>query len=644
MKKSNVLGKILYGSLFVILIPVALWQWAINTEEFIKLPAVNNFVGGLIISVGGLALILWGMLDLWVYGKGLPMNAYPPKVFVTQGVYRFLSHPIYVGAGILSIGLSIYSGSASGLWLVSPLFILGMTALVLGYEKEAIETIFKPENYRPLISIPPDIDKESTRWEKWSFALLVLMQWLILYELITFNGIPTKAIETYFSFEDKIPVLAFTEIIYLLAYPFVILLPFFIKNSKILRSATIAGILMNSVGLLLQFFLPLVASYKPFNPDDYFGKLLTLEREWTSPAGAFPSFHVAWAFFAAYFYAKTFPKWGKLFYFFAVIISVSCLTTGMHSLSDVLAGWVLFYFSVNYSSVWTWLKTKSEWLANSYQEFYLGKMRIISHAIFPGIAGFSGIFITSLLTNQPIAVFIICICSIIVAGLWAQIIEGSAKLSRPFGFFGGFIGGLLGILLVSKFFSIDLWLLFGAFTVASPWVQGSGRCRCWVQGCCHGKITTPEMGICYRHPRSRVLVISNLGELPLHNTQLYSVLSCFIIGFILSSLWYRDVSMPIIAGLYLILTGLSRFVEEHYRGEPQTPIYYGLRLYQWLAILFVASGIIFTTIKYETVKPVFSSLNLTILFALAFGFIAAFLMGMDFPFSNRRFSRLASVD
>ena len=102
--------------------------------------------------------------------------------------------------------------------------------------------------------------------------------------------------------------------------------------------------------------------------------------------------------------------------------------------------------------------------------------------------------------------------------------------------------------------------------------------------------------------------------------------------------------MPMIVGLYLILTGLSRFVEEHYRGEPQTPIYYGLRLYQWLAIAFVTAGIIFTTIKYEVVKPTFDSFYLTLLFALSFGFIAAFLMGIDFPFSNRRFSRLASAD
>lgn len=644
MKRSNFIGKILYGSLFVILIPLILWQWAVKTEEFIKLPAVHHFVGGLFISIDGLALILWGMLDLWGFGKGLPMNAYPPKLFVTKGLYRFLSHPIYVGAGILSIGLSIYSGSASGLWLISPLFILGMTALVLGYEKEAIETIFKPENYRPLISIPPDIDKESTRWEKWSFAILVLLPWLILYELITFTGIPTAAIETYFPFENQIPVFPFTEIIYLSAYPYVIFLPFFIKNTKTLRNATIAGFLMNAVGLLFQFFLPLIASFKPFNPDDYFGQLLLLEREWTSPAGAFPSFHVAWAFFAAFFYSKTFPKWKILFYFLAMLISTSCITTGMHSLLDVLAGWVLFYFSVNYGFVWKWLRTKSEWLANSYREFYLGKIRVISHAIFPGIAGFTGIFITSFLTNQPFAVFIICICSIIAAGLWAQLVEGSAKLSRPFGFFGGFIGGLLGILLVSKFFGIDLWLLFGAFTLAAPWVQGSGRFRCWVQGCCHGKETSSEIGICYHHPRSRVLVISEMGNQPVHNTQLYSVLSCFTIGFILSSLWYRDVSMPMIVGLYLILTGLSRFVEEHYRGEPQTPIYYGLRLYQWLAIAFVAGGIIFTTIKYEAVKPAFDSYYLTFSFSLAFGLIAAFLMGIDFPFSNRRFSRLASVD
>ena len=39
-----------------------------------------------------------GMLDLTCFGHGLPMNAYPPHTFVTQGMYLLFSHPIYLGA------------------------------------------------------------------------------------------------------------------------------------------------------------------------------------------------------------------------------------------------------------------------------------------------------------------------------------------------------------------------------------------------------------------------------------------------------------------------------------------------------------------------------------------------------------------
>ncbi len=644
MKRFAIIGKILYGSLFVLLIPILLQQWAVQTEKFITLPAVYDKNGGLILSFIGMALILRGMLDLWIYGKGLPMNAYPPKRFVMEGIYRYISHPIYVGAGILSIGLSIYSGSASGLWLVSPIFILGMAALVLGYEKDAIDTIFKPENYRPLIAIPPAKDKKTTRWEQWSFILLVLIPWLMLYELITFRGVPSYAIETYLPFEYSIPVWGFTEIFYLIAYPFVGLLPFFIKKSSILRGATIAGILMIATGILMQLYLPFVASFKPLDPQDAFGHLLIFERQWSTAAGAFPSFHVAWAFFAAYYFSQSYPRLTSGVYSLAILISVSCLTTGMHSLVDVVAGLVLYRFAIHYKMIWQFLREGTEKIANSYREWYIGKMRVMNHAVYPGIAGFLGISIISILTNQPMATFIIGVCSVMGAGLWAQIIEGSAKLSRPFGFFGSVFGGLIAILLVTPIFHFDIWFMLSAFTVATPWVQGVGRFRCWVQGCCHGKLTSSEMGICYHHPRSRVLVLSHLGDLPLHNTQFYSVASCFIIGFMLTALWFVGTSIPMVAGLYFILTGLSRFVEEHFRGEPQTPIYYGLRLYQWLAIAFVVGGIFLTTIDYQAEKPVFSTDGLTVLLALIFGFICAFLMGMDFPYSTRRFSRLASVD
>ena len=35
------------------------------------------------------------------------MNAHPPPRFVTQGVYRLVSHPVYAGFFVLCIGVAI---------------------------------------------------------------------------------------------------------------------------------------------------------------------------------------------------------------------------------------------------------------------------------------------------------------------------------------------------------------------------------------------------------------------------------------------------------------------------------------------------------------------------------------------------------
>jgi len=85
---------------------------------------------------------------------------------------------------------------------------------------------------------------------------------------------------------------------------------------------------------------------------------------------------------------------------------------------------------------------------------------------------------------------------------------------------------------------------------------------------------------------------------------------------------------------------LARFVEEQYRGEPQTAKWYGLPIYQWLAIGCAVLGIVVSMLPGAPVVPAqwlsFSGLTL----AASIGLAAAFLMSVDFPDSARRFSRL----
>jgi len=59
-------------------------------------------------------------------------------------------------------------------------------------------------------------------------------------------------------------------------------------------------------------------------------------------------------------------------------------------------------------------------------------------------------------------------------------------------------------------------------------------------------------------------------------------------------------SFSLIVGLYFILSGLGRFVEEAYRGEVQTKIVGGgMRIYQWLALLSISIGMVLKCLTTE---------------------------------------------
>ena len=85
MKKLNpVLGKILYSLLFVAIIPLLLWFWAGHTGRAVKYPPIESVTWGAVLLLAGGALMIWGMMAIVLFGKGLPMNAYPPEKFVTR--------------------------------------------------------------------------------------------------------------------------------------------------------------------------------------------------------------------------------------------------------------------------------------------------------------------------------------------------------------------------------------------------------------------------------------------------------------------------------------------------------------------------------------------------------------------------------
>jgi protein-S-isoprenylcysteine O-methyltransferase Ste14 len=642
-KIKEITGRILYGSLFIIVIPAILILWSKYTDYAIKLPLPDSRIPGFILLIAGGIFLVTGMLYLFSYGKGLPMNAFPPVNFVKKGIYAFTSHPIYSGAVMLCFGLAAITGSSSGFWLVSPFFALMTTAYVVGFENERTLRIFGKQDYNPFLSLPPKTDITPGFKDRISSYFLVFIPWVLGYEIFIFTGIPADAIPTNLTFESQIPVIEPSVIFYTLTYLFALAVPLIIKSNIQLRSFITDVWFATFIGCFIYFLLPFIVKQREFMPETFFGRYLLFERSIDGETGAFPSFHVIWGFLAAYYFGKNVNKLNWLWYLIAILISISCITTGNHSISDVIGGIFTFLLVIYRLEIWNFIRQQSEKISNSWKEWRFGQLRIINHGFYGGASGFAGTLIAGFFLgpqNTMLAV-IVMIFVVIGAGLWAQIIEGSPKLLRPYGYYGGLTGGLLACAFISLFSSVSFCLIVGSFAMAAPWIQSIGRLRCLVQGCCHGKPSDENIGLRFTHPKSRVNKISGLAGIPLYPTQLYSIGTNIVTGLILIRLYAIGFPSSFIIGIYLILNGTGRFVEESFRGEAQTPYWAGMRIYQWIAIINILAGIVFTTIQntdHLTFSPGLSS----VFAAIGIGVIVTFASGIDFPDSNSRFARLTS--
>ncbi|HEY3287189.1 MAG TPA: prolipoprotein diacylglyceryl transferase family protein [Gemmatimonadaceae bacterium] len=632
--------KLAYGLLFVGVLPALLVRWAWRLDRWVQLPVPHTAWAGAGLVAAGMALMTAGTLALWRYGNGLPMSAFPPERLVARGVYRLVADPLYVGAVAMAFGTSLVFTSPGGLWIVSPVFALACVAWVMGFERERTRARFGAVA-EPLLRLPGNVHDAPSPWHRAAIYVLVFIPWLVIYLAVEFLGAPAGAPSSSLPIDDAIPVMPWTALIYESVYPMVVLAPLFARRQRDLRRFARRGLW--AIAIIIPFYLivPIVYEPRPIPGTGFFQAWLGLERAINSPLTAFPAFHMVWACIAASLYAATYRR-GWLMWLLAAAIGVSCATVGIHALADVIAAVVVFALLVRGPALWEWLRVTAEQGANSWREWRIGPLRLMSHGLFIGVAVALSYPVSIWLGGADLLwwVFAISLVGAILAALWAQLIEGSPQLLRPFGYFGGMIG-VLGTVGAASFLGLDGWRLLAATSVTLAFGQGLGRLRCLVNGCCHGAPAASSVGITYVHPMPRPSRLAGLGGVAIHPTQIYSLLWLLVVGVVLVRLWLLQAPLAFIAGMYFVLVGLGRFVEEHYRGEPQTAVLAGFRLYQWLTFAFIIGGAALTTCE-SAPAPLPSTLDwrafAVSLLAAAIGTVS---FGMDVPGSNRRFSRLA---
>lgn len=203
-----------------------------------------------------------------------------------------------------------------------------------------------------------------TQLDRLRFGLFTLVPWLGLYGIVAAVGVPANAIDLRAPFERRLPVVEWTEIVYVSDYLAVPLIAAFVRSQQVLRAFMIQVWIAMTIAFPVYLIVPVRAPRPVYVPMTALGRLLGWERSSYPPVAAFPSFHVIWAILVA----ETFAGHGRAALWIARLwaagVAVSCLTTGMHSIADVVAGSAVAWIALHRERVWKTLSWAAERIKN----------------------------------------------------------------------------------------------------------------------------------------------------------------------------------------------------------------------------------------------------------------------------------------
>lgn len=200
------------------------------------------------------------------------------------------------------------------------------------------------------------------------------------------------------------------------------------------------------------------------------------------------------------------------------------------------------------------------------KKYCIKKLDIVLAACFAAVGGLVGAKLLSILTS---------INYIIEYHL--SIID---VMQNGFVFYGGLIGGVLGLFAYVKIYKIEFLGMFDIFAVSVPLGHAMGRVGCFLSGCC--------FGIEYDGPLSYTYVQSidpntpiGVPLLPVQLIESACLLCLYIaLEIIFATTKNRGIRLLVYAAAYSVI----RFTLEFFRGDVVRGFLFGLSTSQWISI------------------------------------------------------------
>lgn len=154
-------------------------------------------------------------------------------------------------------------------------------------------------------------------------------------------------------------------------------------------------------------------------------------------------------------------------------------------------------------------------------------------------------------------------------------------------FYGGFIGGGLGIVIYTHFSkSVKRENVLDVYAVLIPLFHTFGRIGCFLAGCCYG--IESEFGFTV-HNNHVNPSINGVNRLPI---QLIEAGCNLVIFFVLLYLFKKSITSDRLIYVYMLIYPPVRFVLEFFRGDEYRGIYLGLSTSQWISIALVIFSVL----------------------------------------------------
>ena len=170
---------------------------------------------------------------------------------------------------------------------------------------------------------------------------------------------------------------------------------------------------------------------------------------------------------------------------------------------------------------------------------------------------------------------------------WKSFIENPLALARSgFVFYGGFISGIITLLIMAKKHRFSFLSFADSLALGLSIGHALGRIGCFYYGCCYGFTTNSRMGVLF--PPDSPAGVLGVKVVPI---QLISALVLLLLFFILVAIRKNQKFEGQIILFYALLYSAARFGLEFFRSDPRGFLFF-LSFSQWISLLVFAAGLL----------------------------------------------------